>query len=247
MYLSAAGALVEEARQAVIANNIANASTVGYKADAVAFRRRLTEAREGVAPGPAGAVTDSLSGGALVDEVKLSSGPGPLTATGQPFDLALRGDGFFVVSDGASTLYTRAGNFRLDKNGYLTTADGKYNVLGTDGKPIRVPPGTVSIGSSGEIDVDGKRAGQLLLQGSIDPARFRKAGATYYAYVGKGAPGAARPEVLQGFLEGSNVSAVAEMANLIQSHRAYEANLQMARIQDGSLGRGVQEIGKVSA
>jgi flagellar basal-body rod protein FlgF len=247
MYLSAAGALVEEARQGVIANNIANVSTGGFKADTAVFRKRLTEAREGSAPpGRPDRVLEGLTGGVFLDEVEFSSMPGSLSPTQNALDLALRGDGFFAVTDGAHTFYTRAGNFARNAAGDLVTADGGYRVLGANGKPIRLGPGEVKVNRSGEIECDGKPAGKLLILGSLDPSRFEKVGANLYRFLGAGLPPAAKAEVLQGVLEGSNVSPVGEMVKLIQSHRAYEANLQMARIQDGSLARAVSELGRTA-
>ncbi len=248
MYLSAAGAMVEEARQGVIANNIANASTGGFKADAAVFRKRLTEAREGTAPpGRPDRVLEGLTGGVFLDEVEFSSAQGPLLASQNSMDLALRGDGFFAVTDGTRTFFTRAGNFTRNADGDLMTADGKYKVLGVGGKPLRLGPGEVKVGRGGDIQVDGRPAGKLLILGSLDPSRFEKVGGNYFRYLGDGLPPPSKAEVLQGFQEGSNVSPVGEMVKLIQSHRAYEANLQMVRIQDGSLARAVNELGRVSA
>ncbi len=249
IYLSAAGALVEEIRQAVIANNLANGSTDGYKSDAVSFRRRLAEAREDLIPGVEGldAGLDGLSGGVFLDEVAFSRSQGAIVPTGNPFDLALRGDGFFVVGDGRQRLYTRAGSFRRDIAGELTTADGRFRLLGADGNPVRVGTGDVRVGSRGEISVDGRPAGRLLVAGSLDPTRFEKSGGNYFRYLGEGLPPAAPGEVAQGYLESSDVSPVSEMVRLIQSHRAYEANLQMARIQDATLARAVSDLPRVIA
>ncbi len=249
MYLSAGGALVEEARQAVIANNIANSGTAGYKSDAASFRKRLTEAREGTAgsgarPDP---LLEGLSGGVFLDEISFSRQPGPLFATGNPLDLAIRGDGFFAVSDGQRTLYTRSGSFRLNAAGELVTADGRFRVLGVDGRPIRLGPGKVEVGPRGTITVDGRPAGRILVAGKLDPSLFEKTGGSYFRYLGSGNPPASAAEVAQGHLEGSDVNAVGEMVKLIQSHRAYEANLQMVRIQDSTLGRSVNELGRITA
>jgi flagellar basal-body rod protein FlgF len=248
MYLSAAGALVEDARQAVIANNIANASTTGFKADTAAFRRRLTEAKERLTASPRpSAVLERLTGGVLLDEVAFSRGEGPLLPTGNALDLAIRGDGFFAVTDGKSTLYTRAGSFRRSEAGELVSADGRYKVLGSDGRPIRLAPGDVTVSAQGDVQVDGKAAGRLLLAGSLDPSRFEKVGQGYFRYRGAGAPGPATGQVAQGVLEESDVSPVTEMVKLIESYRAYESNLQMVRLQDSSLARAVNELGRITA
>ncbi len=249
IYLSAAGALIEEVRQAVIANNLANSSTDGYKSDSVSFRRRLAEAREDLIPGAGGldAGLDGLPGGVFLDEVAFSRSQGAIVPTGDSFDLALRGDGFFVVGDGRQLLYTRAGSFRRNAAGDLVTADGRFKLLGVDGNPVSVGAGEVRVGSRGEISVNGRPAGRLLVAGGLDPARFDKAGGNYFRYLGEGLPPAAAAEVIQGSLEVSDVSPVNEMVRLIQSHRAYEANLQMARIQDSTLARAASDLPRVTA
>ena len=247
MHLSAGGALVEEARQAVIANNLANVSTTGFKADTAVFRQRLIEAQENPNPSSPASAQDGLTGGVFLDEVRYNSSGGALVPTKQSLDLALRGDGFFAVTDGKNTFYTRAGNFVRNPAGELVTADGRFKALGTDGRPIRLAPGEVTVNQQGEIRVAGRIAGRLLIQGSLDPDRFEKVGENLFRYLGSGPPPAAKAVVLQGVLEESNVKPVTEMVRLVQSHRAYEANLQMAKIQDGTLGRAVAELARVVA
>jgi flagellar basal-body rod protein FlgF len=243
MYLSAAGAIVEETRQAVIANNIANASTPGYKADTAVFRQRLTEAEKTLEAARGGG-WDGQTGGVFLDRVEYTRSRGPFIPTGQPLDMALKGDGFFTVTDGTQVLYTRAGNFARSPDGYLVTANG-WKVLGTDGKPIRLPPGEVKVGTDGALRVGGRPAGKILVAGSLDPAQFEKVGENTFRYLGTGSPAPVKAEVLQGFLENSSVGTVGELTSLIGSQRAYEANLQMARIQDESLGRATNELGRV--
>src|ERR1041385_2808449 len=109
MYLSAAGAMVEDARQGVIANNLANASTAGFKADTAVFRKRLAEASERPGSGASSPPLGDLSGGVFLDQVAFSRAPGSISATSNPFDMALRGDGFFAVSDGARSEERRVG------------------------------------------------------------------------------------------------------------------------------------------
>jgi len=248
MHLSAAGALVEDARQAVIANNIANSQTAGYKAETVSFRRRLTEARDGAGaaarPDP---VLDGLSGGVFVDQISFSRRPGPLFATGKPLDLGLRGDGFFAVSDGQRTLYTRSGSFGLNAAGEIVTADGRFRLLGTNGRPIRVGAGQVEVGPRGDVTVDGRPGGKVLVAGKLDPSQFEKVGGGYFRFLGPGSPPASSADVAQGYLEASDVNEVGEMVKLIESHRAYEANLQMVRLQDSTLGRAANELGRITA
>ncbi len=246
VYLSTAGALAEEARQDVIANNLANINTPGFKGDTAVFRARLAEAMEksSAAKNQRSPILDQVGGGVLLDEVSYTGMNGPLEPSSSPLDLALQGNGFFRVSDGAEEYYTRDGRFNRSADGLLATDDG-LRVLDDRGRPLRLPLGELRAGERGDLTVEGASIGRLGLSGSLDYRQFEKVGATLYRYRGAGAPPGAAPTVRQYFLERSTISPIQEMVRMIQSQRAYETNMHMIRIQDTTLERAVNSIAKM--
>src|SRR5262245_57773993 len=139
LYLSAEGAYVQSRRLDVLANNMANVSTAGFKRDVPLFQSRFAEAiQRGQAIPGNGALSD-LGGGVKVLETRTDFSPGPLVATKQDTDMAINGDAFFVVRHGGKDMLTRAGNFALTPTGQLVTQDGAP-VLGADGNPIAIDP-----------------------------------------------------------------------------------------------------------
>ncbi|BDG61753.1 flagellar hook-basal body protein [Caldinitratiruptor microaerophilus] len=196
---------------------------------------------------------------------------GPLRFTGRALDLALQGDGFFTVEDArGQRFYTRDGAFRLDAEGYLVTASG-HRVLLESGQPVaaggagagRRPGGeeAIQVDSDGTVRAGGEALGRLAIVSSQEVPGLRKVGANLWAQgegsvllarvarsePAGGAPaGGARPwTLLVGYLEGSGVEPVLEMADLIATMRAYEANQRALRMQDEALGRAANDVGRV--
>jgi flagellar basal-body rod protein FlgF len=219
-------------RQERTANNLANVDTAG-------FRRERTFANVlGQALDAEGAPRSVRRTGGWADLA-----PGALEPTGNPLDLALEGEGFFVVAgaDGAER-YTRAGRFGLDTEGTLRTADGDA-VLGADG-PIAVPPGAaLTVSAAGELAVDGRPVGTLRVVTFADPAALERAGDTTFRAA---APPTAldAPAVRQGFVEGSNVDAVREMSDMIAHFRLYEAQQKVVQSTDALLGEVTRDLGR---
>lgn len=230
---NAAAAMTELGRQQDrVANNLANANTTGFKR-----QRTFTEAlaqrldREGA---PASERTTAQW---------LERRPGVLEPTGNPLDLALQGEGFFVVADAAGALrYTRAGRFAPDAEGTLRTPEGLV-VMGTTG-PITLPPG-----GPVEVDADGTvRAGGLAV-GTLRVVRFddetlleRAEGATFLTDAEPLAVD--RPAVRQGFLEASTVDPVAEMTEMIAHVRLFEAHQRVLQTHNDLLGRVAGDLGR---
>jgi flagellar basal-body rod protein FlgF len=238
LYIAASGMLAEQVRQDQIANDLANASTYGYKPDRAAqasFADMMLQNRGN------GALVGPLSMGVRIAELRTDLTQGPLQQTGNPLDVALHGDGFFAVQTPDGVRYTRAGQLALDANGRLTTTTG-FLVLGTDGKPITVgkeselsiaPDGTVRSGSTrvGTIQV-------VSLTGAV------KQGDTLFT----GSAGArpADTTIEQGYLEGSGVEPARAMVDMIVSMRAYEASQRVLRTIDETLGKAVTSVGSAT-
>ncbi len=249
LYLSAMGAKVQDARADVAANNLANVNTVAFRRDQAVFRLRLAASEQAPSLAARGEPRyEKVGGGVFLARIASLDEPGPLEETGQPLDIALDGEGFLKVQarDGSS-FYTRAGNLRRDDEGFLVTADGRYRVQGAGGGDLELPAGPVDINAAGEIFSQGSLRGQIGLVMPVDPGRLRKQGDNLWTSDGLVEEVQASGQIRQGFREGSSVESVREMTEMIQAQRAYELNLRALRTQDETLGRAVNDVGKLTA
>jgi flagellar basal-body rod protein FlgF len=193
-----------------VANNLANASTTGFKAEHLYYAMKGKEAQEGVRSdlGPTATTVDFAQG--------------TLQTTGNPLDVAIEGDGFFATqqSDGTTT-YTRNGGFVLNKNTELVTKNGA-KVLGESG-PISINGTQINIDAEGTIRVDGNLAGKLKIVSFTNPEQLTRS--SDGQYVDDGNAGLKKNDtnrVSSGYLEASNVNAMKEMVEMIDGHRSFE-------------------------
>ncbi len=220
--------LMQEMR--ALANNIANSSTTGFRAEGVMFSEHIK------ALGP-GADSLSMATAAVRDTVMTQ---GSLSQTGGTFDLAIEGDGFFLIETPNGQRLTRAGAFGPNENGDLVTPDG-YQVLDAGGAPVFVPQGVGRIGISpdGTISAGGQPIGQIGLVIPTDPNQmFREGGVMFDARGGfEPAPDG---RMLQGFLEDANVNPILQVSRMIEVQRAYELGQNFLDKEDERI-RGVIE------
>jgi flagellar basal-body rod protein FlgF len=237
----------------VIAGNLANSATTGFKADHLYYRS--VEAAEYApdylaglqadlsAPPQTSAEGPSRALGVLTGGM-MDFTTGSMRQTGQPLDVAMAGDGFLVVQTPRGERYTRSGSLTIDAAGQLVTQQGDL-VVGLDG-PITIQPGEVSIGQDGRITSDGQPMGQLKVVRFQDPrAALLKEGHSLYVAAGDEKPVEA-PQTLvnQGMLESSNVNTVTEMAAMMQNNREFES-LQRSISLMMSLRKVTADIGKI--
>lgn len=254
LYLSAAGVLTNMHRQDAIANNLANASTVGFKRDLAALTQRLPESLEDpTRPELAHDLLDKLGGGTLVRPTETDFRAGPIQTTGNDLDLALDGDGFFTVQvdrDGQTlTRLTRDGRLTLGEDGTMMTSAGGYRLLNTNGQPIRLDPtASIHIDEQGAIRQNGAVKDTL---GVIDPRptdRIHHDGFGLYrapeAMI-DAAP-AADARIVQGAVEQSNVDAVGEMVDMIATNRAVSHNARLIDYHDRIMQHAANTLGRVS-
>lgn len=215
-----------------LANNIANASTTGFRAEGVIFAEHV-EALGPDAP--------SLSM-ATADVRNTLSTPGALAQTGGTFDLAIEGNGFFLIDTPGGPRLTRAGAFGPNENGDLVTPDG-YAVLDPGGAPVFVPQGlgAIGIGADGTISAAGQPIGQIGVVVPIDPNQMTREGGVMFEAQG-GFEAAPDGRVLQGFLEGSNVNPILEIGRLIEVQRAYELGQSFLDKEDERIRNVIQSI-----
>jgi flagellar basal-body rod protein FlgF len=235
IYTAMTGASQALEQQAVVANNLANTSTTGFRAQLAAFRSAPLEFGDGTTINNDTTRTFVLSSTPGADYT-----PGPISQTGNPLDLALQGPGWFSVqtADG-NEAYTRAGNFHIDQNGQLVTANNQP-VLGNGG-PIAVPPGAdVTIGKDGTVSAlipgDPPTAIAVLDQLKLvnpDPATMQRGDDGLFR-TADGQPADADPAVtvVAGALEGSNVNPVAAMVSMITNARQFQMQTKLLQTAD---------------
>ncbi|ADG83714.1 flagellar basal-body rod protein FlgF [Thermincola potens] len=245
LYTSAAGMLAESARNDVAANNLANVNTTGYKKDAAVFKSfpEMLIQRMEKPDNPAQLKPEKvgwLGTGVIVDEVITIHTQGQLKETTNPLDMAISGDGYFVIQTPAGERYTRNGAFTLDSEGYLVTSEGNY-VLGQRGR-IRIGNNDIVVDKQGNISANGQVIDTLRIVSFNDPNRLVKQGDSLFA---GGQPVAGfNGQIMQKALETSNVNPVQEMVDLITIMRAYEANQKMIQAHDQTLGQAINDVAR---
>lgn len=238
LYQSAAGMLTNEYRQSVVANNLANADTVGFKRDVATLAERLSAARAGVRSGPSNEELEGLSGGVWLGRTYTDFSPGAFQQTDNPLDLALEGPGFFAVEQDGQRFYTRDGRIVRDPTGRLLSATDGAALLDEGGRPIAVNPHAPPpfIDETGALWQNGVTVGRV---GVFDFERsdaLRKAGASRFT-AGDQTPLRVYPGVRSGHVELSGVLPVSELVRMIEASRAYQLNAQMITLQDQAAGR----------
>lgn len=227
--LSRQSGLLNETR--IVANNIANTATTGYRQEGLLFSEFISDNRS----------QSSLSmGRAAVRNTSLEQGV--LTQTNGRFDLAIEGDGFFLVESDNGERLTRAGSFTPNADGDLVNAQG-HRVMDEGGAPIFVPPdtGEISIARDGTISANGQLLGRVGVYQPTDPSGLiREGGVAFRADAG--VEPVEDGAVLQGFLEGSNVNAIGQVARLVEIQRAYELGQSFLNAEDERIRNAVKTL-----
>lgn len=229
---------VLQRRMDAAANNLANISTNGFKADGVLLEEAdQTRAHADAAPREVRFARDI---GTMHDMTQ-----GPIAMTGNPLDVALEGDGFIMVQGpGGQTMYTRDGAFSITGEGRIVTSDG-HAVLSSGGAPIVLDPQgeSPSIGRDGAIRVAGVEAGRIGVVSFTAPGALTKVGDNLWDAHGQ-ASGEFQGVVLQGAIEGSNVRPVLELTRLIEISRAYQSAAKIVSNSDELRQRAIQQLGR---
>lgn len=223
----------------VAANNIANAQTNGFKAERVMLESDLAS-RARHADGP-----DRV---AFVDEWAMGRDfqQGALERTGRPLDLALQGEGFFILETGGGERFTRDGRFTVNPDGELTAADGA-RVLDDFGQPVRVDPnaGPVTISDDGVLSQDGLPGQRLGVARFEQLGLLQKVGENRFI-----APEDAErslenlPQIVQGHVESSNVRPIAEITRMMEVSRSYASVTKMIRDTDELSRKAIERLGR---
>lgn len=226
----------------VIANNLANASTPGFKRESARFEEYISQVR------PAEDQTGMQSVSFVKDAgIFRDLSQGELSHTGARLDVALNGNGYFMVQTPAGMRYTRDGHFSLDANGQLVTSEG-FPVQG-DGGPITITPddGDINIGTDGTVSSvlngNANQIGKLQVVDFADDTALTKEGSNLYSTTQLANPATA--SVQQGMLEGSNVQPVIEITRMIDVTRAYQMTATLSSSQEDLLRKAISQLGAV--
>lgn len=206
----------------VVANNIANISTTGFRSEGLIFAEHIAAT---------GSNDPSLSMGAALGR-SISAQQGALSQTGGTFDLAIEGEGFFLIETPAGEMLSRAGAFIRNDAGELVTPDGSF-LLDAGGAPVFVPPQAsgIAVAPDGTLSADGQPLTVVGLYMPNDPLEMTRRAGTAFT-VESGIQPAENARILQGFLEQSNVDPVAQVARMIEVQRAYELGQSFMDAED---------------
>jgi flagellar basal-body rod protein FlgF len=225
----------------VIANNLANVSTPGFKRESAKFEEYVAK----LPPSPTQKGTQSIS---FVKDagVMRDASQGNINVTGAPYDVAIAGKGFFQVQTPQGMRYTRDGHFSLDASGNMVTSEG-YQVQG-DGGAITITPndGDINIAPDGTISSVVRGVGNQLAKLKVvdfaDPMAMTKQGANLYSTT-QTATTPDKVSLQQGALEGSNVQPVVEISHMIEVMRAYEATATLSKSQEDMMKSAIDKLG----
>lgn len=229
--LAVIGLFRQERRHELIANNLSNAQTAGFKKDVPVFHRIFSEAFSSYQLGEFETSVTSFQ-------------QGELQATRNPLDLAIEGEGFFKVKTPQGIRYTRSGNFRLNREGTLVQDSG-YPVLGRTGE-INLKGNQFSIDKDGTVYVDGASRDKIALVTFSDLNGLKKEGHALFKQESvqeeKEVP---QSQVHQGTMELSNINIMEEMVRMIDALRSFEACRKIVQVQDEMDAKAVNELAKV--
>ena len=219
-----------------VANNIANISTTGFRREGIVFAEEVQALNtEG------GSVAMTSARVRFTDR-----SAGSLTQTSGMFDLAISGPGFFMLETPGGERLTRAGSFSVNGEGDLASMTG-HRVLDSGGSPIFISPdaGRVGIAKDGTVSIAGRPTAQIGIFEVENPGALMRQDGVMFSSESEAVP-AESSTILQGFIEGSNVDAVSEMAHLIEVQRAYELGQKLLDGEDERIRSSIRTLGRAS-
>ncbi|MCC6764852.1 MAG: flagellar hook basal-body protein [Deltaproteobacteria bacterium] len=237
IFSAMSGSLAAQTRLDALANNLANANTVGFKAERVLQR---AERAGDVVPPPTAVPTPVTR-----DWVETDFGQGSINKSGNPLDVALAGEGFFVVKTERGDRLTRSGDFAIDAAGYLATSDGS-RVQGTSGD-ISIPKGPVVFGADGSVRAGDQSVGQLRIVTVENPGKLVRESGTRFAAGDLALTDAARGsvQIVQGATESANLSPVEGLVAMIETVRGFETYMRAAERLDQMTSKAINDVGRV--
>jgi len=224
----------------VVANNIANMNTHGFKGERMMFVEHLVKSRGG----------EKILGEKLSYVRDISTmrdiSDGPLEQTGNPLDLAISGKGYFVIQTDTGNHYTRNGRFQIDESGQLVNKSGQ-SVLSDNGQPFFLAPGDgeITVGPDGTVSTNNGNLGKISVVTFNNEQELRPGASGLFSTEAEAQP-VENPTVMQGMLEGSNIQPVVEMSRLIHVQRSYDGVKGFLEREDERMRRMVRDLAEVS-
>ena len=251
LYTAVSGMITLENKQNTIANNMANANTIGYKSEDLvikSFDEVLLQNKDKLVGNQnTRRKLGSISLGAKIDEVTIKFTQGDLKETGAQTDLGINGRGFFQIQKGNEVVYTRDGNFIVSNEGYLVTSTGDRvlgrNINSGNVEPIYVGNSTFNIDRNNNILIDGVATQTIATSDFEDYNTLVKVGDNYYK--GDNPINNARANIRQGFTELSKVDITNEMVNMLSTMRNFETNQKILTMIDKTLEQAANKVGQV--
>ncbi len=250
LYTAASGLMMQQKRVDVIANNLANIDTKGYKRDVATFSQYLAN--------PTGTPDDiirnsdynkMINATTRLDDISTDFSIGYMKETGRSLDLTLTNpDAYFAVDTPFGIRFTRNGDFTVDTEGDLATQEG-YKVLSslTTAQPIPVnQEGMFDVSNTGEIYVDGVATGRIAIAQFEDTKNLQKIGSNLFAAIDTIPVDSQYPGLEQGFLEGSNVNPMQEMVRMVEANREFETYQKLVQSIDDMNNQAINTVGSFS-
>jgi flagellar basal-body rod protein FlgF len=233
IYKALSGAIAQMRKLETASQDLANVNTTGYKGQRLAFNEVLAERS------PA----DARSGGFVaVGQQRTNFIQGHLRSTGNPLNLAIDGEGYFVVQTPRGERYTRSGGFTLGADGTVVTPQGEP-VL-SEGGPIQISGGKMDVGLDGTVRSENGEIGRLRIVRFVDNNEVAKEGANTFRTEAANVEDVVAPRVAQGHLEQSNVSPIDSMVALISIQRQFEAYERAMKLMDGATQKMIVDAGR---
>jgi flagellar basal-body rod protein FlgF len=237
--MAAARQMTIQQEMDAIANNVANANTIAYKANRVTFNAYVSR------PRGASAMNAMIFPQMATPYREIKEGA--INATGNPLDVAIRGQGYMAVATPQGERYTRNGHLSIDVSGQLV-APGGQPILDTNSRPITIPQGAgdITIGTDGSVSAGEQRLGQIRLVSFADPQALKRIGGGLYT-AGNATPQPAQnAQIAQYSLEGANIEPVIEMTRMMEVARAYQGAQKILDSEDDRMRKGIETLGKVA-
>jgi len=250
LQISASGALASIHQQDALTNNLANVNTVGFKPILTGTVQRLAaRIEDNLASLSSDAMLEKLGAGVFAAPTRINFAPGPLKPSDSTMDMAIEGNGFFVVGDSSNPSLTRDGRFTLNADHQLVMATSGAPVLSTSDQPINIDPlqGEIAVGPDGVITQAGTPINQIQISDVPDRAILTKVGEGLFGSQ-TGSPLSlieAQGTIRQYMLEGSGVSEISALMKIQSASKSAQGNIGMIDLQNRLIGRAINTFGRI--